>query len=265
MYYIDAHAHLTDLSISGLKEMALHNIGGIVSPVHLGTFKPVSRDTVVDMWDVQVEKQLGRARQNLIDAWAMIGISMVSTPRDGLEDLLALLPGYLARPEVVAVGEVGFEPGSRTNSDPAYQQMLLERQADIVREAGVVIDIHVPNPPDRKIEATKRSLEICRERGVEMSKVVIDHCTEANIDLVLEAGAHAAISVQPWRVMTPENTAELILKGYSERVMVDSDSSDLISDPLAVAKVAFALRTRGADEALIEKVCCTNCRAAYGI
>ena len=265
MYYIDAHTHLLDLSIASLKEMSLHNIRGVISPVHLGAFKPVSKDTIIDVWDVQLEKQLGRAKQNFIDAWAMIGISMVSTPRDGVEELLALLPSYLARPEVVAVGEVGFEPGSRTNADPAYQQMLLERQVDIVRDAGVTIDIHVPNPMDRKVEATKRSLEICRERGLDMSKVVIDHCTEANIDLVLEAGAYAAISVQPWREMNPEHTADLLLKKKSDRVFVDSDSSDLISDPLAVAKVAFALKARGADDAFIDACCCTNCMAAYGI
>ena len=265
MFYIDAHTHLTDLTLANLKEMSMNGIRGVISPVHLGACKAVSKDTVVDMWDVQLEKQLGRAKQFFMDAWAMIGISMVSTPRDGLEELLELLPSYLARPEVVAVGEVGFEGGSKTNNDPAYQQALLERQVDIVRDAGVVIDIHVPNPADKKVEATKRSLEICRERGLDMSRVVIDHCTEANIDLVLEAGAYAAISVQPWRIMTPENTADLILKKMSGHVFVDSDSSDLPSDPLAVAKVAYALKARGADDALIKAVCCSNCKAAYRI
>ena len=49
MYYIDAHTHLLDLSIASLKEMSLHNIRGVISPVHLGAFKPVSKDTIIDV------------------------------------------------------------------------------------------------------------------------------------------------------------------------------------------------------------------------
>ena len=56
MYYIDAHTHLLDLSIASLKEMSLHNIRGVISPVHLGAFKPVSKDTIIDVWDVQHDK-----------------------------------------------------------------------------------------------------------------------------------------------------------------------------------------------------------------
>lgn len=265
MYYMEAHAHLSDLSLQSLQDMSVAGIRGIVSPVHLAAFKPVSPDTVVDVWDWQIEKQLGRARQNKIEAWAMLGISMVSTPRDGLDRLLELLPKYLAMPEVVAVGEIGFEPGSRTNNDEAYQQELIERQLDIVKNAGVSVDFHVPLAPDKKLHYTEKSLELSARHGVEMSKVIIDHCTDANLHTVLKAGAWAAISVQPWRGITPEAAAEMILKTDGEQILVDSDSSDLLSWPLAVAQTAFALRQRGAGDAFVEKVCRNNCRKAYGI
>jgi len=264
MYYFDAHVHLTDMTQENLKEMALANIRGLVSPVHLSAAKAVNPDTIIDMWDVQLEKQLGRTKQFLINSYAMIGISMVSTPKNDLTKLLELLPSYLSRPEVVAIGEVGFEPGSKTNNDLAYQQMLLERQIDIAKETGVRLDIHLPNVPDKKILFTEKSIALCQAHGMDMFKVIFDHCTDVNLDMVLESGAYAAISVQPWRKITAEMAAGWLMKYNSDKIFVDSDASNLPTDCLAVAKTAYALEAAGAD-ALVEKACCMNCKAAYGI
>ena len=265
MYYFDAHMHLTDITHANLKDMALHNIRGIVSPVQLAGTKPNSPDTIVDMWDFQLGKQLSRAKAFMIDAYAMIGISMVATPKNGLEDLLKLQLEYLEKPKVVAIGEVGFEPGSKTNNDTEYQQKLLEAQIDNAMKMSSCIDIHLPNVIEKKVLFTEKCIGIFKARGMDMKKVIFDHCSDANIEMVLEAGAYAAISVQPWRKVTPETAAEWILKYSSDYVMVDSDASGLPSDCLAVAKTAFALEQAGADKVLIEKACSLNCQAAYGI
>lgn len=265
MYYFDAHLHLSEVTHANLKDMALHNIRGIVSPVQLAGTKPNSPDTIVDMWDYQLGKQLGRAKGLLIDAYAMIGISMVATPSKGLEDLLKLQVEYLGKPKVVAIGEVGFEPGSKTNNDPDYQQKLFEAQIDNAIKADSRINIHLPNVAEKKIHFTKKCIELCKGRGIDMKRVIFDHCTDANIEIVLEAGAYAAISVQPWRKVTPEIAAQWIMEYKSDYLMVDSDASGLPSDCLAVAKTAFALEQAGADKAIIEKSCSLNCQAAYGI
>lgn len=266
MYYFDAHAHLTDMTYENLQDMALANIRGIVAPVQLPIRHPISPDGMVDIWKMHIEEFIPRSKQQLIDVYAMIGMSMVCTPTGEEETLLKEMKKFLALPEVVAVGEIGFELNSPTNGDEAYQQKLYEMQLDVIKETGVRLNIHTSFAPERKIKYTALSLKLAAEHGLDMNKVIVDHCTADNIDMVLEAGAYAAITVQPWRGITPDIAADLIMKYNSDRIFVDSDCcADSPSDPLSVAKVAYALELRGADRKLIDGACGLNCQQAYGI
>lgn len=100
---------------------------------------------------------------------------------------------------------------------------------------------------------------------MDMNHVVIDHCTIDNIQMVLDAGAYAAISVQPWRIATPALAVRWLMDFNSDHLFVDSDCSPLPSDPIAVAKVAFELRKLGASDEFISNACCRNGKAAFKI
>src|SRR5690554_6921224 len=99
MNYIDSHAHLEMLTWQNLKDMYLAGVRVIVSPAHLAAAKPVSNETIKDIWDYALEIQLNRANEHFITAYTMLGISMVSTPRNNFKKLLEWLPKYLERPE----------------------------------------------------------------------------------------------------------------------------------------------------------------------
>jgi predicted metal-dependent TIM-barrel fold hydrolase len=263
--WVDSHAHLNTLTWRDLEAMRLAGVAGIVSPMHLDTARPLSPDTILDVWDSLLEVQLARAAEHLIQAHGMVSVNMGSTPREGLARLLELLPTYLARPGIVAIGEIGFEPASRSCPDLAAQEALLRRQLEIGKATGRPVVIHTPNPPERKRRFTEQALELCRQCGLDMARVAIDHCSEANIGLALEAGAHAAISVQPFRGMTPALACDLVAAHGTLRVMIDSDCSGLHSDPLAVPRTALALQRRGLSDGETAQVCRTNALAFYGI
>ena len=263
--YIDSHVHLNTLTWSNLDEMRMAGIGTIISPIHLDAAKPVSHDTIVEMWDYLIDVHFPRAQQHLIKPFGMIGISMVGTPKDDPAGLYTLLQDYLKRPDVVAVGEIGIEPNSRTCKDIEKQKEYVRGQLDAARGLDVCIDFHVPNIPEDKKKYTEITLQICREMDFPMSRVVIDHSSDANIEMVLEAGANAAVTVQPFRNVTPELAADIVMKHGFDRIMFDSDFSSLPSDHLAVPKTAMALRKKGVPEDQIEKVCSTNAKKLYGI
>jgi predicted metal-dependent TIM-barrel fold hydrolase len=245
--------------------MHLAGIGQIVSPIMLDAAKPVSCETIVEMWDYLLEVQLQRAADHFIHAYGMVCINMASTPKGDPAPLLTLLPKYLARPEVVAIGEIGLEPQSRTCRDLTAQSTLLEAQFEISMATGTPVVIHTPHAPEAKCHFTERVLALSTKYGLPMARVAIDHCSEANIGLALDAGAYAAVSVQPWRGMTPELLCELVARYGVDRVMVNSDCSGQHSDPLAVPKTAAALQRRGLPEADIGKVCGANAIVFYGI
>ena len=265
MNFTDSHAHLDELSWNALQQMYLAGVRRVVSPVQLAGGRPVSCETIRDVWDYLFDVQFARAKEHFIQPYAMIGISMVSTPRNDPAALYDLLPEYLNRPEVVAIGEIGIEPNSDTCKDLKQQEGFVRKQLEIAVKTGVRVDFHVPNAPALKKENTKRMLDLCAEYGLPFDKVIVDHCSDANIAMVLEAGAWAAISVQPWRNMTPERAADIIIEHGCQRVMVDSDCSGLPSDPLAVPKTAMALKQKGVSDPEIEKVCFSNAGAAYGL
>ena len=265
MNFIDAHLHLMDVSYTDLQNMHMMGITDIIGPSQLVGKKAVSADTIVDVWDYQLEVMVPRAAQHFIQAYSLIGISMVSTPRNELQRLLDILPSYMEKDGVVGIGEVGFEPSSKTNNDHEYQKILLEEQMTIAKQTNKMIDIHTPMAPQLKLEATNETLELAAKIGLDMNSVVIDHCTDVTIDLVLNSGAWAAISVQPCRSISPRQAALWIMKYKSDRLFVDSDTSPNMSDPLAIPKVAYELKTLGASNELIEKACCKNARTAYHI
>lgn len=265
MDLIDAHLHLSDVSQTDLQQMHMMGISAVIGPSQLGANKAVSPETIVDIWDYQLEVLTPRAAAYFIKAYSLIGISMVSTPSKDLDRLLSLLPAYLERDDVVGVGEVGFEESSKTNGDRDYQRLLLEEQMTIVKQCGKMIDLHTPLRPDLKLKATYECLDLAAKHCLAFDQVVVDHCTDVTLELVLKSGAWAAISVQPCRGVTPELAARWIMKYGGTRVFVDSDTSPNLSDPLALPKVAYELKRIGADDRLIAQVCCDNARIAYCI
>jgi predicted metal-dependent TIM-barrel fold hydrolase len=265
MFFVDSHLHTADVGWESFKSMYLAGIRVVVSPAQLAAAKAVGNETIKDVWDYQLEVQINRVKENMIKSYAMIGISMVSTPRDDLAVLLKLLPDYLQLPEVVAVGEIGIEPGSNTSKDLNFQEKIVREQIKILKDFKKTVVFHIPFSPENKIKYTQLMLDICKEYDFPMSKVVIDHCSDANIEIALQAGAYAGITVQPWRGITPEIAAALIVKYGYDRIMVNSDCSPLRSDPLSVVKTAYVLQKKGVAENLIQKVCSDNALEAYAL
>lgn len=264
MQLCDSHAHLTDLTWDNLQMMYLCGVTTVVSPVNFASVGPVTSSTIKDVWDLQLNFQLNRARQNLVNSYAMIGISMVSIPKDP-DNLLKALPEYLKRERVVAIGEIGFEPSSKTCNDPKVQEYVVASQIEIAASLDVPIVFHTPNPPDIKIESTRKLLRMCTDLGLPMSKTLIDHSSGDNIEIVLESGALVGITVQPWRNLSPEIAADLVLKYGPERIVINSDCGTRLSDPIAVAKTAYALKRKGASDDVIRMVCADNGKTFYGI
>jgi len=262
MYYVDSHTHLDQLTWKNLKNMYIAGIRVIVSPAQLFPAKPVSNETIKDIWDYALEVQLDRAKEHLIKGYAMIGVSMVSTPSGDFHEPLKWLPDYLKRPEVVGIGEIGIEPGSMTSQDLGFQEKIVREQLKILKEFNKAVVFHTPTAFENKIKYTKMMLNLCNEYGIPMSKVVIDHCSDANIEMVMQAGAFAAISV---RNVTPESAADLVIKYGHRKIILNSDCTNRVSNPIAVPETAYILKKKGISAEIVKKVCCSNALSVYSI
>lgn len=267
MDLLDSHAHLNTIPWLDLEKMYLAGIKMIISPIFLDAGRPVSNTTIKEMWDYLFDIHFNRAKENFIKPFAMIGISMVSTPAENqkIDDLFKIMKEYLLREDVVGIGEIGFEPNSKTSSNINFQENLVIKQIQLAKELKLPLDFHTPNNSEQKIKYTKKIISLCKDIKIPEEQIIINHCSEENIKMVLDAGIFAAISVQPFRNLGPKKAAEIIKKYGDNQILINSDFGSPPSDPLAVPKTALACKRIGIEDNSIKKVCYLNAKACFKI
>ncbi|NEP43229.1 MAG: hydrolase TatD [Okeania sp. SIO2H7] len=172
------------------------------------------------------------------------------------EEVLELLPLYLSKEGVVAVGEIGFD-----DMTPA-EEKYFRQQLELAKEFDLPVLVHTPHR--NKKEGTIRSLEICNEQGLDPQMVVIDHVNEETVRETLDGGFWAAFSIYPQTKVGNERMVDMLREYGSDRIIVNSAADWGISDTLAVPKTARLMLERGISEADVRAVCYENALTVYG-
>ena len=82
---------------------------------------------------------------------------------------------------------------------------------------------------------------------------------------IADFGCTAGITVQPWRNPTPADGAKIVSECPYDKVIVDSDCSPLLSDPLSVPKTVHEMRRLGIGRDDIKKVVFDNPCRIFGL
>jgi hypothetical protein len=164
--------------------------------------------------------------------------------------VMELLPRYLEKDGVVAVGEVGFD------DQTADEERYFRLQAELAVAHDLPLLIHTPHRD--KVRGTARSLDLVRDLGIPPARVLVDHNTEQTLSMVLESGCWAGHSIYPNTKMDEARMVELVRRYGAERILINSAADWGISDPLKVASTARAMRDAGIDEAVVRRVAWDN-------
>ena len=159
--------------------------------------------------------------------------------------MLALLPRYLEKDGVVAVGEIGFD-----DQTAAEDSVLRARRSSWrARFELPVLDPHAA--PRQEARHRAHASRWCATLGFPEERVLIDHNNEETLPLVLDTGCWAGHSIYPNTKMDEPRMAALVKKYGTERIIVNSAADWGVSDPLKVPKtVARDARSSGiADDA----------------
>ncbi|MCE9590926.1 MAG: TatD family hydrolase [Planctomycetes bacterium] len=144
--------------------------------------------------------------------------------------LTAALREAIARPKVVALGEMGLD---RHHADPPIdvQRRAFDVQLNLMRETRLPGIIH-------NREATADTLAVLRDAGIVPSRFVF-HCftgSDAELDAILEFGAWVSFT----GVVTFKNSATLLASSARvpiDRVMIETDAPYLTPAPHRKVKV----------------------------
>jgi len=255
---IDPHAHMTARTTDDYEAMAQAGIVAVIEPAFwLGQLR-TNVGTFVDYFSTITGFERFRAGQFGIRHYCTIGLNPKEANNEALaEQVLAVLPRYLTKEGVVAVGEIGYDEQT-PQEDKAFRA-----QIEMAKEYDLPIMIHTPHRD--KTRGTQRSMDVLEEHGFDPARCVIDHNNEETIREVLDRGYWCAFTIYPSTKMGNERLAALVLQYGSERVIVDSSCDWGVSDPLAVPKTARLMADKGISADIIHQVVYKNALAVYGL
>jgi predicted metal-dependent TIM-barrel fold hydrolase len=257
MKFIDPHIHMSARTTDDYERMAAAGIVAVIEPAFWLGQPRTNVGSYVDYLSSLVGWERFRASQFGIHHYCTIGLNSKEANNEPLaEQVLDVLPLYLAKDGVVAVGEIGYDDQTEAE-DRAYRAQLA-----LAKELDLPVMVHTPHRDKKR--GTTRSMLVALEMGLDPSEVVIDHNNEETVAEVLDRGFWAAFTLYPQTKMGNERMVEIARRYGSTRVFIDSSADWGKSDPLAVPKTARLMLERGIPRSDVEAICYANALAAYG-
>lgn len=257
MRFIDPHIHMSARTTDDYERMAAAGIVALIEPAFWLGQPRTQVGSYIDYLSSLVGWERFRAAQFGIHHYCTIGLNSKEANNEALaEQVLEILPRYLVKEGVVAVGEIGYD--DQTPVEDKYYRAQLA----LAKEFEMLVQVHTPHR-DKK-SGTLRSMEVALEMGIAPERVVIDHNNEETVQDVLDRGFWAAFTIYPNTKMGNERMVEIARKYGSHHIFIDSSADWGVSDPLAVPKTARLMLDRGIAPADVEAICYGNALQAFG-
>src|ERR671910_2122873 len=160
MRIFDPHIHMTSRTTDDYEAMAAAGVKAIVEPAFWLGQPRTSVGSFVDYFNGLLGWERFRASQFGIRHHCAIGLNPKEANDPGLrEEVIEILPRYLAKDGVVAVGEIGYD-----SMTPAEDEAL-RLQLDLAVEHELPVLVHTPHRD--KAAGTKKTIEMVKASGVE--------------------------------------------------------------------------------------------------
>ena len=167
--------------------------------------------------------------------------------------MLQRIPKFLDRPTVLGIGEIGLNRVTRNEIDTYTEQVELA-----IAHRQLIL-IHTPHLED-KLKGTRISVDVLRgARGLEPHRVLVDHAEEHTIEMILDNGFWAGLTLYPQTKISPQRAVDIIEKvrtGPHLRRRARATGARAIRSPCP--RLAMEMRRRHHPESLIERVVFDN-------
>lgn len=253
MKYIEPHAHMVSRVTDDYERMALAGCRAICEPAFWAGFDRSSPAGFYDYFCQLTEHEPKRAAKFGLKHFSWLCINPKESEDVKLaQDVIALIPQFLNRPNVLGIGEIGLNKNSRN------ELKVLEMHVDLAARYEQLILVHTPHLED-KLKGTRLILDVLKsDRRIQPERVIIDHVEEHTVKLVLDRGHWAGMTLYPETKCSPARAIDILDIYGSECIWMNSACDWGVSDPLAVPKTALEMKKRGHRAVAIEKVVYRN-------
>lgn len=251
MKIFDPHIHMTSRTTDDYQAMAAAGVAVVLEPafwlgqprMHVGTFE--------DYFASLLGWERFRASQFGVHHVCTLALNPkeANNPRVA-QGVIDLLPRYLPKEGVVAVGEIGLD--DQTEAEEKYFALQIE----LARRHDLPILVHTPHRDKKR--GTERCIAVVREQRFPEERVIIDHNNEETLPIVLDTGCWAGHSIYPATKMDEDRMVALVKRYGHERILINSAADWGVSDPLKVPKTVAKMREAGVAEEVIEAIVWRN-------
>jgi predicted metal-dependent TIM-barrel fold hydrolase len=251
MRIFEPHVHMTSRTTDDYQAMAEVGVRAVLEPSFWLGQPRTSAGSFADYFASLVGWEPFRASQFGIRHHCAIALNPKEANDPGLAaDVIDLLPRYLAKDGVVAVGEVGYDSMTPAEDNAFAIQVELAGRFDLP------VLVHTPHRD--KLAGTRRSLDLLAETGVEPGRVLIDHNNEITVPVVAGTGAWMGFSIYPDTKMDEDRMVRILTEFGTERMIINSAADWGRSDPLKVYRTAQAMLATGFTDDEVDRVVWRN-------
>ena len=250
MRIFDPHIHMSSRTTDDYERMAAVGVRALVEPAFWLGQPRTSTGSFTDYFDSLVGWEPFRASQFGIRHHCAIALNPKEANDPRCREVLDLLPRYLAKDGVVAVGEVGYD------SMTPDEDEVFAAQLELALEHDLPAMVHTPHRDKRR--GTERTLDVVKECGIEHGRVVVDHLNEVTVGLVADSGCWMGFSVYPDTKMSPPRMAAILREYGLARMLVNSAADWGRADPLLTLRTGEALLAAGFTDEDVDQVLWRN-------
>jgi predicted metal-dependent TIM-barrel fold hydrolase len=294
--WIDIHNHAHTLSWNDRERFDLsgcHAMVMMAAAYYWTPYKPVAPDDVRYLWDDALNRLDPIGQSHVFDPYLGIGVH-TGARVENAEELLNVMPEYLALDEVAAVGEIGITASQHVSRwDLDSQTSVMRRQLELADEYDLPAVAHTPpnldnvdipyrergpipgyelnmdlqqeatvEGDDAKRAATELDIELKDEAGLSDNQLVLSHADQSVARFVLEnTDCYVSFTISyPWLLGVTARDVAAIIKEYGpERVLVETDSAGILrSDVFSFRRTVLDLYRLGIDIDAIRQVIYEN-------
>jgi predicted metal-dependent TIM-barrel fold hydrolase len=249
MRYIEPHAHMVSRVTNDYVAMVTAGCKAVCEPAFWAGFDRGSVDGFRDYFSQLTEHERKRAERFGLPHFCWLCINSKEAENLQLADeVIAMVPEFIDRPNVLGIGEIGLNKNSRN------EIAVLEKQIDLAARFDQLILVHTPHLED-KLKGTRLIVDLLKsDKRINPSRVIIDHVEEHTVELALNAGFWAGITLYPESKCTPPRAIDMIELYGLDRLWLNCACDWGNSDPLSVPKTAMEMRKRGHSEQTIDQL-----------
>jgi predicted metal-dependent TIM-barrel fold hydrolase len=242
---------MTSRTTDDYEAMAAAGVKALVEPAFWLGQPRTSVGSFIDYFNSLLGWERFRAAQFGIRHHCTIGLNPKEANDDVLRrEVIEILPRFLAKDGVVAVGEIGFDAMT------ASEEEALAAQLALALEHELPVLVHTPHRD--KAAGTCRTIELVEASGLAPEKVLIDHNNELTVHDVKASGCWAGFSIYPGTKMDEHRMVRVLEEHGPDRIIVNSACDWGVSDPLKVSKTAAAMRVAGFDDDDVDRIVWRN-------